>query len=468
MQRFMLGTLALLLALLSLADGLIEYRRSSHELARTRDRALGRVAAGYLRALRAQDADTSKIPPSVFLEELGTQELPQLLFRVSTEQGELLGGDALLPAPPGPNSAGGGIVQVGYYDDRRGPQPLRVAVVRDYLLLHAQAQLVMVQVAEPFLGREQAERELLWSIAMHQLLRLALAIGLAWFAIRLGLQALVDLRREFEQRRQHDTALLDERRPPELAPLVAALNHMLAAEHESIEQQRKFLAEASHQLRTPIAVLRVLVQGTLFGQSQASESLPKMLGIIDRATGLANQLLSMAKTEQLVRRRDWQPVDLEVVANNVALEFAPLIARKRLDFSLLATSVVLQADPWMLNELVKNLVSNAIHHSRKGGALGIVVRELRNGTELIVWDHGGGVEAEVMERLFEPFNASKGGTGIGLGLSICRQIADAMEASIDLFNRVEAGRIVGVDAVIRWQHGDARPSPSPTPRPVHA
>ncbi len=468
MQRFMLGALALLLALLSLADGAIEYRQSGHELARVRDRALGRIAAGYLRALRAQDADTSKIPPSVFLEELGTQELPQLLFRVSTEQGELLGGDARLPGPPLPAGAGGGIVQVSYYDDRRGTEPLRVAVVRDYLLLHAQARLVMVQVAEPFRGREQAERELLWNIAMHQLLRLALAIGLAWFAIRLGLQALVDLRHEFEQRRQHDTSLLDERRPPELAPLVAALNRMLAAEHESIEQQRKFLAEASHQLRTPIAVLRVLVQGTLFGQSQASESLPKMLGIIDRATGLANQLLSMAKTEQLVRRRDWQPVDLEVVANNVALEFAPLIARKRLDFSLLASPVVLQADPWMLNELVKNLVSNAIHHSRKGGALGIVVRELRNGTELIVWDHGGGVEAEVMERLFEPFNASKGGTGIGLGLSICRQIADAMEASIDLFNRVEAGRIVGVDAVIRWQHGDARPKPSPTPRPVHA
>jgi two-component system sensor histidine kinase TctE len=96
------------------------------------------------------------------------------------------------------------------------------------------------------------------------------------------------------------------------------------------------------------------------------------------------------------------------------------------------------------------------------------VRELRNGTELIVWDHGGGVEAEVMDRLFEPFNASKGGTGIGLGLSICRQIADAMGASIDLFNRVEAGRIIGVDAVIRWQSGDSTPAPSLAPRPVHA
>ena len=77
-------------------------------------------------------------------------------------------------------------------------------------------------------------------------------------------------------------------------PLVKALNDLLSAQQASLDQQRKFLADASHQLRTPIAVLRTLLQGTLFGQTPAAESMPKMLNIIDRATGLTNQLLSMA------------------------------------------------------------------------------------------------------------------------------------------------------------------------------
>jgi signal transduction histidine kinase len=88
--------------------------------------------------------------------------------------------------------------------------------------------------------------------------------------------------------------------------------------------------------------------------------------------------------------------------------------------------------------------------SPPSAALGIVIRRLRHEVELIVWDHGGGVSEAVQERLFEPFSASKGGTGIGLGLAICKKIADAMSARVHLFNRQEQGTVVGCDAVVRW------------------
>jgi signal transduction histidine kinase len=461
MRRFMGLWISGLLCLFALTDGWIAHERAVKNLLDTRDRALARIASGYLRSLRNQDADTSKIPPAVFREELGVAETPRLRFSVTDEHGELLGGDPQLQSKKA-IAATEGIVQAAFYDDVHHDEAWRVAVVRDYLLSRTQAQPVIVQIAEPQSARVQAKRDLLLQLLSRQAAQLALVLSLVWLFIRLGLRPLDELRRELKQRRPQDRTLLESNRSEELAPVVGALNEQLRSQQESIDQQRKFLADASHQLRTPLAVLRTQVQGMLFKQTEAPDALPKMLRTIDRATGLTNQLLSMAKVEQLVKRGDWCEVNLKQVAQDVALEFAPLIARKRLDFSLQANPVMLMTDAWLLGELVKNLVSNAIHHSKKGAALGIVIRHLKNEVELIVWDHGGGVEEGVLARLFEPFNAAKGGTGIGLGLSICRQIAESMNATVDLFNRIEGGEIIGVDAVVRWPVALANGSDTPT------
>jgi len=462
-RRFMLVAIALALAAVGLAISVFEYQAATAQLRETRDRALGRIAAGYLRSLRAQDADTSKIPPSVFQEELGATELPVLRFRISDEHGNLLGGDPSLPAKA-INGRDLGAAQARLYDAVVAGEKLRIAQVHDYLLLRAQAQPVVVQVAESEEAREIGEHRLMSDIFRLLLLRLTVAMGLVWLVIVAALRPLEMLRDELQHRKPNDLAPLNPERPLELAPLVAAVNTLLHAQQESIDQQRKFLSDASHQLRTPIAVLQTLVQGTLQGHTPAAESLPKMMGIIERTTNLTNQLLSMAKAEQLIRRGEQGVVRLDAVARECAVELAPLIARKRLDFSLQAPPIQRNLNPWLLGELLKNLLSNAIHHSKPGGELGIVVREFKNELELIVWDHGGGVAEDDVERLFEPFNASKGGTGIGLGLSICKQIAESMNGSVSLFNRVEGGKVTGVDAVVRWiKEQDASHSVSPAP-----
>lgn len=244
--------------------------------------------------------------------------------------------------------------------------------------------------------------------------------------------------------------------PAELQPLAYAVQGVLTQQREATEQQRRFLADASHQLRTPFAVLRTQLQGTMSGQLEVKDTLPKMLATVDRSSELVRQLLSLAKVEQLVAQGHWTEVDLEGVARGVCLEFGPLLARKRLDFSFEAVPVRLTTDPWMLGELLRNLLSNAIHHAPRGSALGMVVRVLPDQAELLVWDNGGGIDAAVMDRLFEPFQSAAGGTGIGLGLSICRQIAESMRAQVQLFNRVQDDRVVGVDAVVRW---DLAPGP---------
>jgi two-component system sensor histidine kinase TctE len=459
-RRFIFLGMAATLCALSLTDAVLDYRRAVEQMTTQRDRMLGRIAAGYLRSLRAGDADVSRIPAAVFQEEIGKGALPDLRFRVSNDDGELLGGDGSLKPPP-ETGRQDGVMQAMVYDEGPPEEGMRMAVVRDHLLPRAQAQLLLVQVGEPFQARRLARRDILSDVLVHQVMQAGVLLAALWLVISLGFRPLRSLHQELERRKPDDLSLIDTKQPGELAPLVSTINQQLLAQQAAVDQQRRFLADASHQLRTPLAVLRTLVEGTIQGQTQSQESLPKMLSIVERATGLTDQLLSLAKAEQLIRRRNWRDVSLDEVARDVAVEFAPLIARKRLDFSLQAMPIVLRTDPWLLAELTKNLLANAIQHSPRKAALGIVIRRHRDDTEMIVWDHGGGVEADVMSRLFQPFVATKSGTGIGLGLSICRQIADSMNANVQLFNRIEGGQTIGVDAVVRWS-GAAPPSTSPS------
>lgn len=239
--------------------------------------------------------------------------------------------------------------------------------------------------------------------------------------------------------------------PAELHELAHKVRALYRSEHDWVDEQRRFLAEASHQLRTPMAVLRTQLQSAIDGTVAPAEVLPQMLHTVDRATGLANQLLSLTKLEQLKRSGGLQPTDIHAAARDAVMELSPLIAAKRLDFSLDGEALDVPADAVMLGELLRNLLANAIHHTPHGGALGMLLRDCAGTRELVVWDEGPGVDDGVFPRLFQPFSATKG--GVGLGLSICRQIADAMGASIHIYNRIDQGKVIGVDAVVSWGQG---------------
>ncbi len=450
--RFMAtGAFLVLLALL-VGDGWLSYRHAVERLNQQRDRALVRATAAYARAIAEKGDALEGLPMRELQEATGLSQPPRLRFRVADEAGRRLFGEPDLAPPPADAWAGAGRdgQAVALYDDKFRGETVRVSATRLALNQGSQSLPVTVQVMEPYPGRLDAQGDLLSRIVWRSAGLLLLAMLGIGGVLHLALQPLRRLMGELHGRSATDHRLLAEERPEELAPLVRTVNELLAAQQASVDQQRKFLSDASHQLRTPLAVLRTQLQGLTSGQLDPRETLAKMLRTVERATGLANQLLSMAKVDQLARQGEWQPVDLEAAAREVAVEFAPLMARKRLEFSLESSPIDVQSDAWLLGELLRNLLSNAIHHSAKGGQLGIVVRRLRGELELVVWDQGGGVDESVRQRLFEPFSASKGGTGIGLGLSICRQIAESMNASVDLFNRVEAGRVVGVDAVVRW------------------
>ncbi|MFN9503033.1 MAG: sensor histidine kinase [Rubrivivax sp.] len=258
----------------------------------------------------------------------------------------------------------------------------------------------------------------------------------------------------------------------EWSSLVHAINCVLGQQRLRLEEQQRTLAEASHQLRTPLAVLRTQLQEP----GSVASRVPQMLQTVDRASAVADELLARLKLEQRVRlaHDSAKPaaaqacVSLGDVAREAALEFAPLIAQRRQDFSLEDVPAPVPADAWMLGELLRNLLANAIRHTPDHGRLGIVVRELAGQIELVVWDCGGGIAQADRVRLFEPFAAASGGSGVGLGLSICRELARAMGADIQLFNRAAQadGLTAGLDAVVRWPTVPVAPGGAPV-HPTH-
>ena len=170
---------------------------------------------------------------------------------------------------------------------------------------------------------------------------------------------------------------------------------------------------------------------------------------MDRATLLANQMLSLAKVEQLRQQAGAGAIDLAEIVRAVALDLSPLVAENDLDFSLETHTAPVYAHDWMLRELARNLLHNAIKHCPPGTALAVRIAVDTHHAVLTVSDSGPGISSELRERLFQPFSAGDVRNGSGLGLAICHEIVAALEGSISLDNRTVHSHVQGLDAVVR-------------------
>uniref|UniRef100_UPI00286BF86E sensor histidine kinase n=1 Tax=Polaromonas sp. TaxID=1869339 RepID=UPI00286BF86E len=142
-------------------------------------------------------------------------------------------------------------------------------------------------------------------------------------------------------------------------------------------------------------------------------------------------------------------IDLAQVLRSVALDLSPLIAEKDIDFDIETVSAPIASHEWMLGELARNLLHNAIKHTPPGGQLGVRITRDARYAALTLSDGGPGISAELSARLYQPFSAGNVRHGSGLGLAICREITQALGGSISLENRTVHGQITGLDAVVR-------------------
>ena len=379
--------------------------------------------------------------------------LGPLHYRLGAMNGDWLGGDrdmAPYPWRAGLSTAGAPALYIGHVRGSlvRGAAALRPVAAADAGVVPA-AGPVVVQVAAAWRDRLPRWQELFVDSPLRWVYGLAVVMSLlVWSGVAVALRWLGQVDGLLHEG-GNEAVRCDG--PSELGPTVRRVQEPHASQRRWVEEQRRFLADASHQLRTPMSVLRTQLQSAIAGDVPASEVLPQMLHTVDRAAGLANQLLSLTKLEQLKRSGELQPVSLHDAARDAVMELSPLVAAKRLDFELDGPVLHACGDRVMLGELLRNLLANAIHHTPPTGRLGILLRDGAGRTELVVWDEGPGVDDDVRPRLFQPFSATKG--GVGLGLSICRQIAEAMGASVNLYNRIDNGRVIGVDAVVAWGQG---------------
>ena len=388
--------------------------------------------------------------PSAALEAFEADLQSRMAYRISTRQGVLLSGYDDLPMwhgqiPMQPPYA----ALVDFYDGQFRGEPVRMAVLLQPVASTTGRDVAVVQVAETLEIRHALARQILWDTLARQAALIALIAATVIVVVQRATRPVRALSHELQARPDDDLRpIAAPDAPRELQPLIAATNEHMRRQSDLLAQQQRFVRDASHQLRTPLAVLKAQVQSARRGDVAPPEALAEIEDTVDRATQLANQMLALAKVAQLQQQADVAPAQFDQVVRAVALDVAPLIAGKGLDFDLQTEPVTLRAHDWMLRELTRNLLHNAIRHTPAGGLLAITLARAGGEAQLTVADGGPGVAPDLAERLFQPFSAGAGGTGSGLGLAICHEIVQTLGGRIQLVNRMHNGRVDGLDAIV--------------------
>jgi two-component system, OmpR family, sensor histidine kinase TctE len=397
-----------------------------------------------------QAALRATVPYSA-LEAFEADTQSHLYYRVSNQGGDVVSGFADLPFWHGRiPDRGAYAALVDFYDDSFRGEPVRMAVLLQPVSSETGRGMAVVQVAETLELRRALARKILIDTLWRQAVLVAVIALFAVLVVQRATRPVRRLSQEMEQRPEGDlTPIAAPDAPRELLPLVDATNQVMTRLAMLLDNQKRFVRDTAHQLRTPLAVLKTQVQSALHGDVEPRQALLEINDTVDRATALANQMLSLAKVEQLRQQSDASVNDLAEVVRTVALELSPLVADKDVDFDIATVSAPVRSHEWMLRELARNLLHNAIKHTPAGGALSVRIVADRTSAALTIADTGAGIPAELGARLFQPFSPGDARSGSGLGLAICQEIVRALGGTLTLENREAHGRIEGLDATVR-------------------
>jgi two-component system sensor histidine kinase TctE len=389
--------------------------------------------------------------PYSALEAFEADNRSRLFYKVTGFGGEMVSGFADLP-PPRPDSGGPGVYAalVHFYDDSYHGEAVRMAVLLQPVAGTAGQGMATIQVAETLELRRMLARSLLKRTLWQQLLLVAVIALVVVAVVQRATRPVRELSERLRTRTAADLSPLPAAGAPrELLPVVEAVNAFMARVSSLLEHQKRFVRDASHQLRTPLAVLKTQVQSARRGDVAAALALAEIELTVQRATELANQMLALAKVEQLRQQGDAGVLDWAAIVRAVALDVSALIAAGHIDFEIETAPAPVRAHEWALRELTRNLLHNAVRHTPATGRLLVRVAVDERMATLLVADSGPGIADELRERLFQPFAAAGPDGGSGLGLAICHEIVLSLGGRIELVNRRDAGAVLGLDAWVR-------------------
>ena len=298
---------------------------------------------------------------------------------------------------------------------------------------------ILIQVAETQRKRDDLARQILINAMLPQLLLIGVAAALIWFGVRTGLAPLRAVAANIgDQTHRTLQPIADDGMPIEIRPLTQALNDLLARLEAALASQRKFVADAAHQLRTPLAALKLHLEQAQ--QESSPEALRALLSRLrvstDRAARLSHQLLSLARAEpEAADQQPMERVDLRVLARETGAEWVPRALQKNINLGFEARNaqVSVQGNPLLLREALNNLLDNAVKYHPGNGRITLVVSAAPQ-PSLVVEDDGPGIPAGQRALVLQRFNRGdrSGGEGSGLGLSIVKEIATLHGGSLHL------------------------------------
>jgi two-component system sensor histidine kinase TctE len=400
------------------------------------DRILGATSQSIADSLAIDQGEISlALSPAIF-GMLEDAERDNVYYNVRYG-GHVLTGYSDLPsiAPRGLSD-----LQVKFADSAYRGKDIRV--VAQGRRLPGLAEPIVVEVAETMDARRRSERRMLEGLALLEGMLVALILLLLPLAVRWGLRPLARLRAEMDQRLASDlTPLPDRDVPIELRDLVRGFNDLLGRFATLLQDTRRFTADASHQMRTPLSILRAHIAALRRaepGGVEAAHSLDDIDQASERLQHLIVQLLALARADNAVGSGpELQPHDLNRLAEEVAADHAPaaVAADIELQFERAEAGVAACTHEVLAKELLGNLIDNAIRYGRPGGRVIVAVEGGRKGALISVEDDGPGIPEDQREAVFSRFSRlqrDSGRAGSGLGLPIARRIANAIGARLEL------------------------------------
>ena len=408
------------MAIVMFISGVIGYYQARNFVNASYDRSMLEEARGLAEQVQVSGGDVLLDMPAVADEIIRADSTDRIYYQIRILDGEVVAGDTVLPKPPGATQ------RAVYYDTLVQGETVRVVSIP---LASSAHPAIVVQYAETLKKRKVLANEIVFAVLAPQL---ALMI-LAWVAIQrgvvVGLAPIERLAMSIEHRSPEDLAPLPLAEvPQELLPLLAAFNSMLARLEGSAVAQKRFVADAAHQLRTPLAALRIQLERALREPDPAVREnlLQQLVAAIERTARLSSQLLLLARAEPGGSSAPaGERFDLCELAFRTGSNWVARALQQNVDLGLETPEhpIHVHGETVMIGEVINNLIDNALRYG--GPQVTLRVAESESGVELSVEDDGAGVPKSEVERIFERFYRAPGSKagGSGLGLSIVREIA---------------------------------------------
>ncbi len=426
LQRQLVSWLLLPFLAIWLTGGIMSYMIAVRFADLAHDRALFDSALTLASQVKSENGAIVVSNPDTALNMIAIDPYDKVYFKISDPGHRTIAGLQELAAP----RESGSLPEMPYYDDGK-IEGTHVRIASIYHSVHSGNKdvLVLVQVAETLQTRRVMASEILASVAVPQLLLISLALAFGWFGIRRGLASLERIQKEVRNRSHLDLSpLQEENAPREVGALVHALNELLHQLQTAISAQTRFIANAAHQLRTPLAGIKTQAEFAL-RQSDPElirHSLQQLHASNDRTIHLVNQLLALARAEP-----GWEaPVktlDLVAVASKTTSEWVPAALKKNIDLGFEAglAAAPFPANEMLLREMLNNLIDNAIRYTQPDGEITVRISQSDHLLTLAVEDNGPGIPPPERECVFDRFHraAPPEEEGCGLGLAIVREIA---------------------------------------------